>query len=707
MKFKSFIILMAAALATTSCNQEEETPNALQVGVNELYADVEGNSRSLMDEKTGEFSWASGDQISVWNGNSFTTFSYTSGNTFSSTTTITPQKYAVYPAGNHKFSNNKVTINLPTAYGSTSTEYTPNTNAAMVASVENSNTIAFKHVGGVMRFYIKDIPAGANQFVFTSNDKDITGDFTMSGEQITAANKSNKNTVTINFKASNSKQNLIFYVPLPTGTYTGYKVEIKAENGSIALANNSTSAINTIHRKTLLLIPTFTCNDNQLTKESKTINVSNNNTAGVSGGAVEINTDNAAEDATVELAYTPDVNNPTLNISDNSNPSTEPTASVTTVNVTVPHNSKVEMMNIEAPTLTVELSAKNNGTAVYETVTARTATNTLIINAGVTVNKLILNGGNVAIKKGATVGCIEKATGFDGETNIEQNGTLKEKPKFDDVTVYELRVLTFEDGTEVFEPYECLFSYAMNSTEEYKQIEKWSDYIPRDGQYGNGHGAYEWYDEGNTELAFVKPEIESWWGISGHAGISDYVGTDEDIAKFGDDNMMFMIDLQAYNVTGGANGSKNFCSQYGYLDPEQYATQYSPEGILPGIQFKDEEPRVIDHMYVTNTTYAYGIITRGECDFGGSYEYTDESTFKIIAYGYDSFEDTEPTTTEFYLLNTGKRIVTDWTKWDLSVLGKVVRVEFNLVACYEGYGIYGLVIPAYFAYDDVAVRFEK
>ena len=272
---------------------------------------------------------------------------------------------------------------------------------------------------------------------------------------------------------------------------------------------------------------------------------------------------------------------------------------------------------------------------------------------------------------------------------------------------YELRVLTFEDGTEVFEPYECLFSYAMNSTEEYKQIEKWSDYIPRDGQYGNGHGAYEWYDEGNTELAFVKPEIESWWGISGHAGISDYVGTDEDIAKFGDDNMMFMIDLQAYNVAGGANGSKNFCSQYGYLDPEEYATQYSPSGILPGIQFMDDKPRVIDHMYVTNTTYAYGIITRGECDFGGSYEYTDESTFKIIAYGYDSFEDTEPTTTEFYLLNTGKRIVTDWTKWDLSVLGKVVRVEFNLVACYEGYGIYGLVIPAYFAYDDVAVRFEK
>lgn len=292
-----------------------------------------------------------------------------------------------------------------------------------------------------------------------------------------------------------------------------------------------------------------------------------------------------------------------------------------------------------------------------------------------------------------------------GEKEIASGKTYRIAINLATAELYELRVLTFEDGTEGWEPYECTFSYSMMGYDDYKWVEKWSDYIPRDGQYGNGHGTYEWYDEGNTELAFIKPEIDTWWGISGHAGISDYVGTDEDAAEFTDDNMLFMIDLQAYNVAGGANDSKNFCSQYGYLDPDEYATQYSPSGVLPGLQFMDEEPRVIDHMYVTNTTYAYTIIVNGECDFGGSYEYTDESTFKIVAYGYDSFEDTEPTTTEFYLLNTGKRIVTDWTKWDLSVLGEVVRVEFNLVACYQGYGRYGLVIPAYFAYDDVAVRF--
>lgn len=288
---------------------------------------------------------------------------------------------------------------------------------------------------------------------------------------------------------------------------------------------------------------------------------------------------------------------------------------------------------------------------------------------------------------------------------LEAGHTYRISQEIKEEDLYTLRTLTFEDEDTGFAPYDCEFYYAMTYEYDYKEISVWSDYIPRDGQYGKGHGSYEWYDENNTELAFLKPTIDSWWGISGHAGISDYVGDDDDIASFHDDNMLFLIDLQAYNVTGGANGSKNFCSQYGYLDPEEYETIYSPEGVLPGLQFYDEKPRVIDHMYVTNTSYAYGILVNGECDFGGSYVLNDESYFKIVAYGYDSLEDTEPTVTEFYLLNTNQRFITEWTKWDLSVLGPIVRVEFNLVAGYQGYGSYGLVIPAYFAYDDVAVRF--
>ena len=111
--------------------------------------------------------------------------------------------------------------------------------------------------------------------------------------------------------------------------------------------------------------------------------------------------------------------------------------------------------------------------------------------------------------------------------------------------------------------------------------------------------------------------------------------------------------------------------------------------------------------------------------FGVNYTGLKPTTqFKIIAYGYKSAEDTNPEQTEFYLVKNGV-IVEDWTECDLSVLGPVVRVEFNLVGSpfdlLEQYpnpndipngeiddltGAFGLGAPGYFAYDNIAVWFE-
>jgi hypothetical protein len=52
-------------------------------------------------------------------------------------------------------------------------------------------------------------------------------------------------------------------------------------------------------------------------------------------------------------------------------------------------------------------------------------------------------------------------------------------------------------------------------------------------------------------------------------------------------------------------------------------------------------------------------------------------------------------------------LITEWTKWDLTSLGKVAKVAFNLEASSDLIGEWGLASPAYFAYDDVTVRFEK
>lgn len=44
---------------------------------------------------------------------------------------------------------------------------------------------------------------------------------------------------------------------------------------------------------------------------------------------------------------------------------------------------------------------------------------------------------------------------------------------------------------------------------------------------------------------------------------------------------------------------------------------------------------------------------------------------------------------------------------DLSELGAVAKVRFNFLYSDEMGGRYGFTIPGYFAYDDVAVRFDK
>ena len=85
---------------------------------------------------------------------------------------------------------------------------------------------------------------------------------------------------------------------------------------------------------------------------------------------------------------------------------------------------------------------------------------------------------------------------------------------------------------------------------------------------------------------------------------------------------------------------------------------------------------------------------------------TDTTTFHIVAIGQDA-NGNEISRTSFALYLGKDSVVTTWQKWDLSVLGEVVSVGFNLVGSADLYGDWGLNAPAYFAYDDVAVRFDK
>lgn len=67
------------------------------------------------------------------------------------------------------------------------------------------------------------------------------------------------------------------------------------------------------------------------------------------------------------------------------------------------------VVNVNMPNTTVTLSSNGGSTTIKE-ATASTAENTLVVDAGVTITKLIVKKGNVRVKKGATITAIERAS---------------------------------------------------------------------------------------------------------------------------------------------------------------------------------------------------------------------------------------------------------------------------------------------------------
>lgn len=282
---------------------------------------------------------------------------------------------------------------------------------------------------------------------------------------------------------------------------------------------------------------------------------------------------------------------------------------------------------------------------------------------------------------------LPKATGSEDEGGDDSGDDTGEE-EMD----YELRILTFEDSDARFAPYELGYCGATITT--------WSDLIAEDQYMSSliydmsGSEPYCWRDEGNTELCHTFPYnygSYAYWG--GGNAVSNYANTDYEL--YGD----YMNQLTVYGPEGmgGHNGSANFCMHFGYKDD----SGYNGTEELSSIVFGDGIERVVDHMWVTNSCYAINCYIGGN---GLTAPLAEGDKAWVIATGYDA-NDEVVGEVEFVLADGPEGIVTEWTKWDLSPLGKVLRIEFNLAGTSDNG--YGFSQPAYFAYDDVAVRFDK
>ena len=207
---------------------------------------------------------------------------------------------------------------------------------------------------------------------------------------------------------------------------------------------------------------------------------------------------------------------------------------------------------------------------------------------------------------------------------------------------------------------------------------------------------YKWLDDQNTqlysELAGTEYGTAKYWS-GGFAG-SNYV--ENDLTKGDPDHQLSVYQPNKSTGTGGRNGSANFAV---YCDGS-YGEGDDHLASLADLTFSDGEARVIDHLYVTSTTYFINVARNGNAL---SEAMADGDWVKITAIGYDAagnILDVRPT---FTLADGPQGIVTTWTKWDLSALGAVSKVKFDITSTVVENG--SITLPAYFAIDDIAVKF--
>ena len=326
-------------------------------------------------------------------------------------------------------------------------------------------------------------------------------------------------------------------------------------------------------------------------------------------------------------------------------------------------------------------------------------TQKLTSNQGTLVTAAQLKSGEVAYKLGEAWG---QEIGTDATPVLGGKKVYMIDGQYvnslDDIKPYELRVLTFED-----EDYKGEGNYVGE--------EDWSTLID-DPQYGGlllygdyGMGvndiddAYRWSDDNNTWLSNILSEgYGSWCYWSGGHAISNYGSGD--VETYGGYESQLTVfkkgETDLVREGAGHNGSNNFAVHFGYADNSGYGLG---EEALPRLTFADGNARIIDHMYINATCYALNCYINGNSLTAAI---GDEDWVKIVATGYK--EGTKGKTSEFYLVN-GPEHIMDWTKWDLSSLGLVDEVTFNIMGSSDNG--YGFSQPAYFAYDDVAVRFPK
>ncbi|MGD0785191.1 MAG: DUF4465 domain-containing protein [Sedimentisphaerales bacterium] len=163
-------------------------------------------------------------------------------------------------------------------------------------------------------------------------------------------------------------------------------------------------------------------------------------------------------------------------------------------------------------------------------------------------------------------------------------------------------------------------------------------------------------------------------------------------------------DSTYHSWDGWAYSNKSDTTTHGWTNQYSAITGSAQSGSNYGIAFVSwngpssmtlNNAGIVEGVYVTNTTYAYLAMLNGE---GPATKFDDQDWFKLSITGKDE-SGTAIGTVNYYLADGG-HIVNTWEYVDLSTLGAIKSLEFNLSSS-DNDPVFGMNTPAYFAMDTV------
>ena len=214
---------------------------------------------------------------------------------------------------------------------------------------------------------------------------------------------------------------------------------------------------------------------------------------------------------------------------------------------------------------------------------------------------------------------------------------------------------------------------------------------------------YQWQDEA-TSLTPNNITAE-WDGVS-------YLSSGFAVSSFNSNCLekfniygAYLRDLYVYNADneeaakgGGNGGSDNFLVAYGNYEGEE-SGEWGETDFRPMLTFADGKARTIKGCYVNSTAYFVSITELGN-EFSPALK--DGEKIILTATGYDAMR--RKTGSVAMTLAEKGNITKSWRAWDLSALGAVVSVRFNITG--GPTDEWGMMSPKYFAIDDITIEWD-